>query len=293
MAIARHVRDPFEVVDTYYTAAWAAYEVGHYRTAVDLCAEFEAGDYAATPLGVLSLSVLARVVLGEWDEGLAEQARVRELLGDQASDAPSFASGGYGAEAFMHEARGETAAAEAIRREIEVWYTSERPRKWPLPLLILMLARRGEFSAAREALAMLADRRIYLPRELEVRCTLIAEQGTWDEAEEVIARSRRHAADARLLSLPLHADRLQGRALLAEGNATAAVGPLERAASGFAELDARWEIALTELSLGEALLLAERNAEAALVLERAAGEFNRLRVPREAAQAQAFLDTIS
>jgi len=227
MAIARGARDPFEVTDTYYTAAWSAYDVGHYRTAVDLCAEFEAGDYAATPLGVLSLSVLSRVALGEWDEALAEQARVRELLGDEASDAPSFASGGYGAEAFMHEARGETTAADAIRAEIEVWYEAERPRKWPLPQLILMLARRGDFSAAREALAVLADRRIYLPRELEVHCTLVAEQGTWDEAEDLIARSRRHAADAKLLALAFHADRLEGRALLAAGNATAAVGPLD------------------------------------------------------------------
>jgi class 3 adenylate cyclase/tetratricopeptide (TPR) repeat protein len=293
LEIAKGVRDPFEVVDTYYTAAWSAYEVGHYRVAVELCVEFEAGEFAATPIGPLSLSVLARVALGEWDEALADQARVRELLGADESNPSSFASGGYGAEALIHEARGETAAADAVRVEIETWYSGDRPRKWPLPHLILMLARRGDFSTAREALGVLHDRDIYLPRELEVHCTLIAEQETWDEAERVIERSRSHAAGARLLSLPLHADRLEGRLLLAAGDAAAAVDPLERALAGFADLDARWEVALTALSLGEALVQLERNEQAASVLERAADEFARLRVPRELERAQRLLASIN
>jgi len=292
LRIARGVRDPFEVADTYYTAAWAAYEVGHYRTAVELCAEFEAGDYAATPLGPLSLSVLARMSLGEWDEALVDQARVRELLGESAASAPSFASGGYGTVALIHEARGETGTADRLRAELEAWFSGERPRKWPLPHLILMLARRGDFSTARELLEVLHDRDIYLPRELEAHCTLIAEQETWDEAGRVIEHARRHAAEGRLLALPLHADRLEGRSLLAAGDAAAAVEPLEHAAGGFAGLGARWEVALTELSLGEALLRLERRDQSAQVLQRAADEFARLRVPRELERAQQLLASV-
>jgi class 3 adenylate cyclase/tetratricopeptide (TPR) repeat protein len=293
LEIARGVRDPFEVADTFYTAAWSAYEVGHYGTAVALAAEFEAGGSAVPPLGHLSLTVLSRLPLGEWDEALADQTRVRELLGETAAKPPAFASGGYGAEAFIHEARGDVGRADAILAEFGSLDAGERPRKWPLPQVVLLLSRRGDFAGAREVLGRLSDRGIYLPRGLEARCTLIAEEGTWDESEATIEQARRHAAAAKLIALPLHADRLEGRALLAAGNAGDAVTLLERAASGFAELSARWEVALTELSLGEALALIGRGDRATHVFERAAAEFTRLRVPRELEQAQTRLAVLA
>ena len=118
LEIARGIRDPFEVGDTFYTAAWSAYEVGHYATVLELAAEFEAGEPAVPPLGVMSLTVLSRLPLGQWDEALADQVRARELLGDDAANPPSFASGGYGAEAFILEARGDAAGADAVRAMI-------------------------------------------------------------------------------------------------------------------------------------------------------------------------------
>ena len=257
---------------------------------LELAAEFEARDLEVPPLGVLSLTVLSRVALGQWDEALAEQARVRELLGAGASSPPSFASGGYGAEAFIHEARGDVTAADAVRAEVTAWqFGEERPRKWPLAQLLLMLARRGDFAAARAVAERLADRGVYLPRELEARCTLVAEEGTWHEAEELIARARQHADAAKLVALVLHADRLEGRALVAAGDPARAVSLLQRASSGFESLGARWEVALTELSLGEALVALRRDDEAAQVLERAAEEFARLRVPRERERARGLL----
>jgi len=152
-----------------------------------------------------------------------------------------------------------------------------------------MLARRGDFVAARDIAERLPDRGVYLPRELEARCTLVAEEGAWGEAEELVGRARRHAEAAKLVALPCHADRLEGRALTAAGDPAAAVGPLERAATGFESLGARWEVALTELSLGEALVALQRDDEATRVLERAAEEFARLRVPRELARALGLL----
>ena len=184
LEIARRIRDPFEVADTFYTAAWSAFEVGHYNTVLALAAEFQERDIEVPPLGVLSLTVLSRLALGQWDEALADQAQVRAFLGDVAASPPSFASGGYGAEAFIHEARGNAAAADAIRAEVTAWqFDEERPRKWPLPQLLQMLARRGDFAAAREIAERLPDRGMYLPRELEARGTLIAEEGSWDEAD--------------------------------------------------------------------------------------------------------------
>jgi hypothetical protein len=259
---------------------------------LELAAEFEAGEPVVPPLGVLSLTVLSRVPLGQWDEALAEQVRVREWLGHDGDNPPSFAAGGYGAEAFILEARGDAAAADAVRAMIETWSADERPRKWPLPQLVMMLARRGDFAAAHEVLERLPDRGIYLARELEARCTVIAEEGTWDEAEALAERIRSYAAAAKLVALPVHADRLEGRARLAAGDAAGAIDPLERAASGFAALGARWEVALTELALGEALAALGRNDAAARALGRAVEEFARLQVPRELERAQERLAAV-
>jgi hypothetical protein len=152
------------------------------------------------------------------------------------------------------------------------------------------LARRGDFPAARRLLDELLDGGVYRGRELEARCALVAEQGAWDEADAVLARARGHAEAARLRALPLHADRLEGRARVAGGDAAGAVACLERAASGFAGLAAAWEVAVTELALGEALAALDRDDDAARVIGRAAGVFERLRVPRELEQARALLD---
>ena len=241
--ITRLVREPFEISDTYYTAGWSALEVGNYRVVVALAAEFEALNVDVAPLGQLANSVIARLPLGDWDEALAEQARLRELFGEAATRPPSFASGGHGAEALIHELRGEEAAADAVLDEIDGWEAGgERPRLWANPLAAIAVARRGDFARAHAYLAQLVGKHgIYLARELEARCTLIAEEGDWSEAAALITRARRHADVARLLALAVHADRLEGRALLASGNAEAACVCLERAVAGFHELGAAWE----------------------------------------------------
>ena len=88
--ITRLVREPFEISDTYYTAGWSALEVGNYRVVVALAAEFEALNVDLPPLGQLANSVIARLPLGDWDEALAEQARLRELFGDASDPAPEL-----------------------------------------------------------------------------------------------------------------------------------------------------------------------------------------------------------
>ena len=289
--LTRFVREPFEISDTYYTAGWSALEVGHYRVVLALAAEFDAKDLDVAPLGQLANAVIARIPLGDWDEALADQARLRELFGEQDARPPSFASGGHGAEAFIYEARGDLAAADAVLTEIDGWATEgERPRLWANPLAAATAARRGEFARARTLLGQLAGKHgIYLARELEARCTLIAEEGAWSEAAAVIAAARAHAATAGLLALHAHADRLEGRELLAAGDAKGACASLERAASGFHDLFAAWEVALTELALGEALAALERGGDAARTVANAADVFARLGVPRELAQARELL----
>ncbi len=88
--ITRLVREPFEISDTYYTAGWSALEVGNYRVVVALAAEFEALNVDLPPLGQLANSVIARLPLGDWDEALAEQTRLRELFGAESTGPPEL-----------------------------------------------------------------------------------------------------------------------------------------------------------------------------------------------------------
>ena len=289
--LTRSVHDPFEISDTYYTASWSAYEVGHYRVVLALAAEFEALDLPALPLGHLANSVLARVPLGTWDEALADQARLRAMLGGNAAQPPSFASGGHGAEVLIHEARGERAAADAVLAEIDAWMGGgERPRLWSMPQAAVAMARRGDFARARALLRNLSgDHRLYHARALEARCSLVAEERAWAEVPELVAEARRHAEVGEIHALPRHADRLEARALMAGGDADGARALLERAVSGFRALDATWEVALSELALGEALAALDRLDDAADSVASAAVVFERLRVPRELEQARALL----
>src|SRR4029079_10869618 len=97
-------------------------------------------------------------------------------------------SGGYGAEALIHELRGDGAAADAVLDEIDGWGAGgERPGLWPTRLAPVTVARRGDSARARAYLAQLAGKHgIYLGRELEARCTLIAEEGAWSEAAALL-----------------------------------------------------------------------------------------------------------
>jgi hypothetical protein len=239
----------------------------------------------------MALAALAHVPRGEWDEALAVQARLRELLDGGAP--PSFATGGYGAEMFIHEAREDRAAADAVLAEVDAWTADpQRRRPWPAPLIAAALARRGDVAAARARLATL-DQPIYRQRALEVRCSVLAEEGTWDEAGAVADEARRLARAARLRTLALHADRLEGRARAAGGEPEGAVAPLERARAGFARAGAAWEVAVTELALGEAFAQLGRADPAAHALTRAAETFERLRVPRERERAEAALGRLA
>jgi hypothetical protein len=94
-------------------------------------------------------------------------------------------------------------------------------------------------------------------------------------------------------ALPLHADRLDGRAALAAGDAEAAVPLLERSSRGFVRLSAAWEAALSDLALGEALTAVGRGDDARSAVQRAAEVFERLRVPRELERARTLLGVLA
>ena len=57
----------------------------------------------------------------------------------------------------------------------------------------------------------------------------------WDDVPSFVENARRYASRAGLWALPLHIDRLEGRAALAAGDTAQAVAELERAAALFPE----------------------------------------------------------
>ncbi|HEY3613066.1 MAG TPA: hypothetical protein VGK92_05145, partial [Gaiellales bacterium] len=168
----------------------------------------------------------------------------------------------------------------------------EGKRRWATQLVAATLIRRGEYAAARAQLESLLDTNLFLGRELEQRCELVAAEGAWDEAPAVLAAARRHAAHGRLVALALHADRLDGRLQLASGEPRGALPPLERALAGFGALGAEWEGAVTGLALGETLAALGRDGEAEASLTVSSAVFERLRVPRELAAARTLLGAL-
>src|SRR3954452_12276775 len=285
--LARTVHDSFEVLDSFYTAAWSAYEIGDYRRVVELGEEIRSRDLEVQPLGSIALTALAGLPLGHWDDALAAQEVVRSLTAERSAP-PSFASGGYGAEALILAAREDPRADDRLA-EVEAWTAEELPRTWPLPAAVVAYARRGDFEAARRLLGLLDDQLVYHARALEGPCTLIGEEAAWDEAEDVVAAAREHAAQGQLVALALHADRLQARLLRQRGDLAGARRLFELALQGFRALDARWEVAQTQLGLAEALIEAQATSEAAPLLRAAEETFAALRVPRELGRVRSLL----
>jgi len=97
---------------------------------------------------------------------------------------------------------------------------------------------------------------------------------------------RRHAAGAGTPSVAVFADRLEGRAALAKGDAAAAVDSLERAVRGFGDLAAVWERAVTQVDLAGAFRAVGRDREAEAAAASAAATFEELGSIRELARAR-------
>ncbi len=114
----------------------------------------------------------------------------------------------------------------------------------------------------------------------QVRASVIATEA-WEHVPALLNDSRAYAAEAGLRALPVHLDRLEGRAALAAGDLESATRLLSAASDGFARLGARWEQACTDLDLARALAAAERKEEARARLEPAIAVFEDLSSLRE------------
>jgi hypothetical protein len=300
VGLVPRLTDVTEVGDTYAVAARSALFVGRYREAearatagVERARGIDSGSY----IHGLTWRIAARFALGEWEEALDDQAELERVLAlAPREQPPPFTMGAYTRAALCHELRGEREDADRyIERGLRLveWggFTRVRGRSIHLPPLALALARRGRFDDALD-LVPLVPHGVNSGLTLEVLCEIAAARERWGEAAGLVAAARAEAEIGEQLSLPLFADRLEGRAAAAGGDATKGAELLRRSADGFAALEARWEEAWSRLLLAEALAGPDREA-AERELRAALPVFEQLGSLREAERARAALEQLA
>jgi tetratricopeptide (TPR) repeat protein len=295
LSLAPQLHDPWEIGDMFAMHAWNQFHIGKYREAERAATEGleavgETGPAFTTHL--LAWRSSARARLGDWEGALEDVAVGGALVGDRTP--PPFMRHLFGVGAFISDARGDKAEADRhseVLRRLADYRRRVRGLLGATFWVANMLVRRGEFAEARELLDTndASPLGVNIGLGLDARCTLVAAERAWREVKEVLERARSHAEEAGLLALPLAADRLEGRAALAAGDLERAVELLGRARDGFASLEARWEAAVTELSLADALLQTGRREEAANLLAASLAVFDELRSVRELAQTRELL----
>ena len=293
LQIAETLEDPWELGDIHAVAAWAYALIGDYPEAVSLARQGEiltAGEAAGMALHNLSWLAFAEFASGNWPAVVDEiQPKVRAVLGDRRDDPPYFAVHAFGSAAFIRDARGDPPATELIsllKRQSSLEGASQ-----PLVWLAWILTRQG----GRDEVEDLLARAVSIPSQVgrpfadQVRATVLAEQERWDEVPAFLQHTREFAARGGLRALPVHLDRLDGRAGLAAGDTARAIESLSAASMAFDALGARWEKACTDLSLAEALIAADRREEAMERLHGASEVFEELRSLREIERSRELL----
>jgi class 3 adenylate cyclase len=295
--LVTRMTDVKEIGDVYAMAASSAQYTGRYAEAeahASACIERSRGIDAGSYIHGLTWRVCARFMLGRWDDALGDQAELERLAAQDPRELPvGFTMRAYRFSALCHELRGERDEADRyidLARRFFDFMGERSPSGDPVEAqpLALALAHRGLFQEALD-LCPLYPRTVVSGVTLEALCEIVAAQGNWAEAPGLIAAARDEATTGEQLSLPLYADRLEGRAAAAAGEVERGATLLRGAAAGFAALSARWEEAWSRLLLAELLVGSEpRSAEREL--SAALSVFEQLRSVREAERARALLE---
>ncbi len=292
--------DMVEVVDIYGTISWCLAHIGDYRRAAELGAigwarsvEMGVGNYVP---GVFY--AVANFRLGRWDEFQRIFSEVAATFGLSDPQKPLRYHAGrlFGVAAYLSEVAGDPSAADRFIARLDSSQAAQgsvgisAPRPW----IVMTLVRRREFAQARARLDVEDPVRDIQNRDLtlEAWADLIATEETWDEAAAIVAEARDWAARTGLLFLPGIATRLEGQAALAAGDHERASRLLEEARDSFIRLEASWERARTELSLGQAYLALGREAGAANAAKAALETFTALRAPVEIERAAALVSQV-
>ena len=298
--LSARVTDVKEIGDCYATAARAAFSLGRYREAEErasTCIERARGIDSGSYLHGLTWRSQVRFAHGDWEGAFADQAELERVVALAPRELPpAYTMGSYMRAALCHELRGEHDESDGYIA-LGLRYFEQRisrqhgPTSVHLASLALVLARRGRFDEALEFIPLVA-RSNSAGVTLEALCEIAAARERWGDAAGLVAAARSEAEVGEQPSLPLFADRLEGRAAAARGDAAGAAELLRRSADGFAALEAPWEEAWSRLLLAEAVLPTDRPA-AERELTAALPVFERLGSVQEAERARALLEEIA
>ena len=225
--------------------------------------------------------------LGRWDEALDEYELVVALLGEGADHPPYFVTQGIAVATLIRELRGDR--ADERPHDLDDVVARDRTGRPPLPVPAAGPGRCVAIWSGRDRSR--SRRRGGSTRTTRTRprpsSSPRAEHGTRrpTSCEEM----REHAERAGTAALVPFADRLEGRASLASGDATTAAGLLHRAADRFEELSAPWECALTLVDLARALAALGKRDDARAALDDAISTFTALRSVRDLERARDVL----
>jgi len=292
--------DVKEIGDSYAMAASSAQHLGRYAEAeahATACIERSRGIDSGSYLHGLTWRVAARFRLGQWEEALADQAELERVAAEDPRELPAgYTMTGYTLTALCRQLRGELDEADRYIELALRYFDLVRDR---VQLggsvhgqpLALALAHRARFEEAL-ALCPLVPHTASAGLTLEFLCETTAARQRWEDAAGLVAAARAAAETGEQLSLPLYADRLEGRAAAAAGDTARAGELMRRSAEGFSALGARWEEAWSRLLVAEVLggseaPQAERELAAALPV------FEQLGSVREIERARALLADIA
>ena len=271
-----------EVGDVTACSAWDRFEVGAYREAETWASHGAARTDVTVTFRLHSCAwrCVARFRLGDWDGAIEDYRTIRELLDERQDEPPYFVSHAYGAALLIDHARGASAEMERLADRLSPLESTSEGRFTRLrPWLGMLSVVRGDFVEAHDRLDdPPAGWRIHGGEVLEARCELVRAEAAWETAPAIVAESRAFATAGGLPVLGLFADRLEGHALLAAGDAAQALDLLVRAREGFAGLDTPYERARTERVLADAFRALDRPDEAKTASDDAQREFERLGV---------------
>jgi class 3 adenylate cyclase len=297
LGLVNRIDDPLEIGDVHALAAWIRVWIGLYREGVRHAQrgfELTQGQMPSAAVHCQAWKALCHFRLGEWPAFLEDFESLQELLGDRRDDPPYFAARPFGAAAFVHAVQGDDVAADRIFAVIDRLRAAKGFRlNTALALGALGHARRGNMDRARQYMSEVAYEDTESgPIPLESQCDLAAEEQDWERVPALLAEARAAAERGRLLALPAFADRLEGRWHSAFGRMESAQQLLERARGGFERVEARWDLACTELDLSRAFLLSDQRERTGHLLRRASSVFEELSSSREQAAARKLLSLI-
>ena len=294
LALVPELDDPSEIADIIGTLAWHYVHIGEYRRATELePTAFTTRHGLRLPdlshRTKLSFNAVALYRMGDWD-GFRRAFHTIDATIPHDLPITYHLMRLYAVAAYVHEVAGEHVHADRLIDELD---RSQATRgdtgvSAARPWIVAVLVRRRRFDEARRRLAVADPSRDLQNLDLtyEAWGELLAEEGAWSEAPEIIAAARAWAERGGLLALPAFADRLEGRMLVAMGDPAAGVERLRSARATLDHLEAAWERARVELDLADALLLLGLRTEAAEVVDAALATLERVSAPKELRRAR-------